>query len=45
MDNWTLILHWKELKLLWVVVVLSLKCLLAVSAAAFRSGNCLDCLP
>ena len=40
-----LLLHWKELKLLWVVVVLRLNCLLAVSPAAFRSGNCLGCLP
>ena len=36
------LLHWKELKLLWAVVVFSLKCLLAVSPAAFRSGDCLD---
>ena len=42
-STYHLVLHtWKELKLLSVVVVLSLKCLLAGS---FRSGNGLHCLP
>jgi hypothetical protein len=33
------------LKLPWVFLVLSLKCVLAVFPAAFRSGNNLDCFP
>src|ERR1700722_1846885 len=35
----------EEFKLLWVVVVLSLNCLLTVPGAVFRISNWLDCFP